>query len=152
MHTGCETNIFWHSPELGSLLYSLYKIPLARPNFHSYWRALVSQPGSDAIPLWLCVLHVHWCRDCETVPEQHWTKAGSVSQSQCTPPQHKQISFGIKTKGKVQGQCTPKLMGSLTVLKCICGLNWEILTNLNRWGVILWTRSKWGQFSQGPMS
>ena len=22
-------------------------------------------------PLWLCVPHVHWCRDCETVPEQH---------------------------------------------------------------------------------
>ena len=50
---GWETKNFWHSPELGSLLYSLYKIPLAqacfplaRPNFHSHWRAgeLVSQP------------------------------------------------------------------------------------------------------------
>ena len=44
--TGWETKIFRHSPELGSLLYSLYKIPLAqacfpltRPNFHSHWRA-----------------------------------------------------------------------------------------------------------------
>ena len=43
---GWETKIFWYSPELGSLLYSLYKIPLAqacfpliRPNFHWYWRA-----------------------------------------------------------------------------------------------------------------
>ena len=40
---------FWHSHELGSLLYSLYKIPLAqacfplaRPNFHSHWWALLS--------------------------------------------------------------------------------------------------------------
>ena len=44
--TGWETIIFWHLPKLGSLLYSLYKIPfaqacfpLARPNFHSHWRA-----------------------------------------------------------------------------------------------------------------
>ena len=42
---GWETKKFWHSPELGSFLYSLYKIPLAqacfplaRPNFHSHWR------------------------------------------------------------------------------------------------------------------
>ena len=48
---GWETKIIWYSPELGSPLYSLYKIPLAqacfplaRPNFHSHWRALVSQP------------------------------------------------------------------------------------------------------------
>ena len=27
------------------------------------------------ITLWLCVLHMHWCRDCETVPEQDWNKA-----------------------------------------------------------------------------
>ena len=44
--SGWETKIFWYSPKLGSLLYSLYKIPLAqacfplaRPNFHSHWRA-----------------------------------------------------------------------------------------------------------------
>ena len=44
--TGWETKIYWHSPELSSLLYSLYKIPLAQacfpltqPNFHSHWRA-----------------------------------------------------------------------------------------------------------------
>ena len=44
-----ETEIFWYSPELSSLLYSLYKIPLAqacfplaRPNFHLH--SLVSQP------------------------------------------------------------------------------------------------------------
>ena len=43
---GWETKICWYSPELGSLLNSLYKIPLAqacfplaRPNFHSHWRA-----------------------------------------------------------------------------------------------------------------
>ena len=43
---GWETKIFWHSPELGSLFYILYEIPLAqacfpltRPIFHSYWRA-----------------------------------------------------------------------------------------------------------------
>ena len=46
-----ETKIFWHSPKLGSILNSLYKIPLAQacftlaqPYFHSHWRALVSQP------------------------------------------------------------------------------------------------------------
>ena len=38
------------------------------------------------IPLWLCVPHVHWCRDCETVSDQHWNKPGTVSQSQCTAP------------------------------------------------------------------
>ena len=44
--TGLETKIFWYSPKLGSLLYSLDKIPLAQacfplaqPNFHSHWRA-----------------------------------------------------------------------------------------------------------------
>ena len=48
---GWETKIFWHSPKLGSLLYSLYKIPLAQacfplawPNFQWHWRALISQP------------------------------------------------------------------------------------------------------------
>ena len=51
MITGWESRIFWHSPKLDSILYSLYKIPLAqacfplaRPNFHSHWQALVSQP------------------------------------------------------------------------------------------------------------
>ena len=41
-----QQKFFWHLPELGSLLYSLYKIPLTQacfplawPNFHSYWRA-----------------------------------------------------------------------------------------------------------------
>ena len=51
--TGWETKICGHSPELGSIFYSLYKIPLvqacftlARPYFHSQMasgRALVSQ-------------------------------------------------------------------------------------------------------------
>ena len=43
---GWKTKILWHSTELGSLSYSLYKIPLvqacfplAQPNFHSHWRA-----------------------------------------------------------------------------------------------------------------
>ena len=52
--SGWETKQFWHLPELGGLLHtiSLYKIPLAqacfplaRPNFHSHWRVIVSQPG-----------------------------------------------------------------------------------------------------------
>ena len=30
-----------------------------------------------------------WCRVCETVPEEYWNKPGTVSQSQCTPPQCK---------------------------------------------------------------
>ena len=44
--TGWETKIFRDLHELGSLLYSLYKIPLAqacfqvaRPNFRLHWRA-----------------------------------------------------------------------------------------------------------------
>ena len=32
------------------------------------------------------------CRDCETVPEYHWNKLGTVSQSQYILPQCKQIS------------------------------------------------------------
>ena len=57
--TGWETKTLWLSPKLGSLLYNLpvYKIPLAqacfphvRPNFHSLWRALVSQP----VVIWFC--------------------------------------------------------------------------------------------------
>ena len=66
--SGWETKFFWHSPELGSLLYSLYKIPLgqicfplAQPNFHSHWRALVSQPapGVQSLPwriFWVLLL------------------------------------------------------------------------------------------------
>ena len=80
------------------------------------------------IPHWLCILHVHWCRDCETVPEQHWNKPGTVSQSQCTPPQFKQIIFGIKNESEVQGQSSSEFTWILTVLKCICGPNLEILT------------------------
>ena len=44
--TGWEVKILSHLPKLGSLLYSLYKtplaqacFPLARPNFHSHWWA-----------------------------------------------------------------------------------------------------------------
>ena len=80
------------------------------------------------ITLWLYVLLEHWCRDCETVPEQHWNKWGTVSQSQCTLPQCKQISFGIKNESEVQGHSSPELTGILTVLKCICGPDLEILT------------------------
>ena len=80
------------------------------------------------IPHWLCIFHVHWCRDCETVPEQHWNNPRTVSQSQCTPPQFKQIIFGIKNESEVQGQSSSEFTGILTVLKCICGLNLEILT------------------------
>ena len=95
------------------------------------------------ITLWLCVLHVHWCRDCETVPEQHWNKQGTVSQSQCTLPQCKQISFGIKNESEVQGQSSPELIGILTVLHL-----WPRFgnPNLNSWWVMVWTSSKWGQF------
>ena len=80
------------------------------------------------ITLWLCVLHVHWCRDCETVHEQHWNKQRTVSQSQCTPPQCKQIRFGIKNESEVHGQSSPELIGIFTVLICICGPDLEILT------------------------
>ena len=82
------------------------------------------------IPLWLSVPHVHWCRDCETVPEQHWIIPGTVSQSQCTPPQWKKKSFRIRNEGEVQGQSSPELTGILTVLKCICCSNLEILTRI----------------------
>ena len=82
------------------------------------------------IPLWLSVPHVHWCRDCETVPEQHWIIPGTVSQSQCTPPQWKKKSFRIRNEGEVQGQSSPELTGILTVLKCICCPNLEILTRI----------------------
>ena len=80
------------------------------------------------IPHWLCILHVHWSRDCETVPEHHCNKPGTVSQSQCTPPQFKQIFFGTKNESEVQGQSSSEFTGILTVLKCICGPNLEILT------------------------
>ena len=56
---GWEAQIFWHSPTLGSLLYGVYKIPLAqasfplaRPNCHSHWRALVSQPDLRDLDFW----------------------------------------------------------------------------------------------------
>ena len=76
------------------------------------------------IPLWLSVPHVHWC------PEQHWIIPGTVSQSQCTPPQWKKKSFRIRNEGEVQGQSSPELTGILTVLKCICCPNLEILTRI----------------------
>ena len=96
------------------------------------------------IALWLCILHVHLCRDCETVPELHWNEPGTISQSQCTPPQCKQIIFGIKNENEVQGQSRPKLIRILTVLNAF----WSKFgnPNLNRWGVMVWARSKWGQF------
>ena len=41
---GWETKNFWHSPELGSVLYTKFHLPrpvlqLARPYFHWHWRA-----------------------------------------------------------------------------------------------------------------
>ena len=39
-------------------------------------------------------------------------------------------SFGIRNEGEVQGQSSPKLTGILTVLKCICCPNLEILTRI----------------------
>ena len=99
---------------------------------HRLWNSLcddfVNYSSTVPIPHWLCILHVHWCRDCETVPEQLWNKPGTVSQSQCTPPQCTQIIFGIKHESEVQGQSSSELTGILTVLKCICGPNLEILT------------------------
>ena len=60
-----ETNIFLHSPELGSLLYSLYKIPLAqvgvplaRPHFHSHWRA-GERYSFPAYSQWVINYHQH---------------------------------------------------------------------------------------------
>ena len=46
----------------------------------SRWRFCLIQikhySTRDPIPLWLCGPHVHWCRDCETVPEQLETNQG----------------------------------------------------------------------------
>ena len=55
------------------------------------------------------------CRDCETVPEQSSNKPGIVSQSQCTPPQCKQISFGIENESQAQGQSSTKFIEILKV-------------------------------------
>ena len=96
-----------------------------------WWFCLIEirhDSSRGPITLWLCVLHVHWCRDCETFPDQHWNKQGTVSHSQCTPLQCKRISFGIKIESEIQGQSSPELIGILTVLKCICGPDLEILT------------------------
>ena len=100
----------------------------------SWWRFCLIQIKYSStrgpIPLWLCVPHVHWCRDCETVPELNWNKPNTVSQSQCTPPQCKKISFGIRNEGEVQGQSSPEFTGILTVLKCISCPSLEILTRI----------------------
>ena len=111
------------------------------------------------IPLWLCVPDVHWCRDCETVPEQNWNKPGTVSLSQCTPPQCKKISFGIRNEGEVQGQSSPELTGILTVLKCISCQSLEILTRIGgeKWfgqtqnGVNFEFEVKFDLEGQGPL-
>ena len=103
-----------------------------------WWFCLIQiKPLSSRgpIPLWQWILHVHWYRDCETVPERRWNKSMTVS-----PPQCKQISFGIKNESEVQCQPSPRLIRILTVLKCSCGN-----PNLNRWGVMVWTNSKRGQ-------
>ena len=111
------------------------------------WFCLTTAVESP-IPHWLCILHVHWCRDCETVPEQHWNKPATVSQSQCIPTQCKQTIFGIKNESEVQGQSSSDLTGILTALKM------DLWTkfgnhNLNRWWVVGWTSSKWDQFWLG---
>ena len=93
-----------------------------------YVMNLFNYSSGVPIPHLRCILHVHWCKDCETVPEQHWNKEGTVSKSQCTPPQCKQIIFGIKNESKVQDQSSSELTGILTVLKRISGPNLEILT------------------------
>ena len=67
LNPGWETKFFLHSPELCSLLYSLYKIPLAqacfplaRPSFHLHWRALVCwHPSTDQLS---------WCRCTMPIP------------------------------------------------------------------------------------
>ena len=38
--------------------------------------------------------------------------------------------FGIRNEGEVQGQSSPELIGILTLLKCICCPNLEILTRI----------------------
>ena len=93
-----------------------------------YVLVLFNYSSRVPIPHWLCILHVHWCRDCETVPEQHWNKPATVSQSQCIPTQCKQTIFGIKNESEVQGQSSSDLTGILTALKWICGPNLEIIT------------------------
>ena len=42
----------------------------------------------------------------------------------------KKKSFRIRNEGEVQGQSSPELTGILTVLKCICCSNLEILTRI----------------------
>ena len=96
--------------------------------WNSLWDDLFNYSSGVPIPRLRCILHVHWCEDCETVPEQHWNKWGTVSKSQCTPPQCKHIIFGIKNESKVQDQSSSELTGILTALKCVCGPNLEILT------------------------
>ena len=53
--TGWETKIFWHLPELGILLYSLYKIPLAQACFPlarlNFIR--IRERASACFPAWL---------------------------------------------------------------------------------------------------
>ena len=95
------------------------------------------------ITLLLCVLRVHWCIDCETVSEQHQNKQETVSQSQCIPPQCKQISFGIKNESEVQGQS--RINRNLNSPKMHL---WPRFgnPNLNSWWVMVWTSSKWSQF------
>ena len=110
------------------VLWNSHTVKQSRWRFCLIWIKHYSTRGP--IPLWLCVPHVHRWRDCETVPEQHWNKPGTVSQSQCTSPQWKKISFGIRNEGEGQGQSSPELTGFLTVLKCICCPNLEILTRI----------------------
>ena len=58
------------------------------------------------------------------------TSQGLFHSLKCTPPQCKQISFGIKNESEVQGQPSSELIEIFRVLKCICGPNLEILTSI----------------------
>ena len=70
---GWETKNFWNSPNWAVSDKAQNKIPLAqacfllaRPNFHSHWRALVSQPAQDGISNHRCpnclLNHLFRCR------------------------------------------------------------------------------------------
>ena len=50
--SGWITKTFWHSPELDSLLYSLYKILLTQAFFHSPYRifARIVEQASASFP------------------------------------------------------------------------------------------------------
>ena len=54
----------------------------------------------------------------------------NCSRSKCTPTQCKQIGFEIKNESEIQGHLKSKLIGTLTVVKCIWCPNLETVTSI----------------------